>query len=172
MQSTKSSSKNVMEQSVKKPLKSAPKVTIKEEKKTKDDETNQGNTRTVVSRYILTINSQQTLEKLGANGKKQFETRCLNLLKLFPDLVMVTPGYPDNLDSAEFNFNYAFEEGEKMHRWHMHSVIEIKHSTHIKIDFFSLTETVKKYGYHVDCRFGHNAKVADNMLKYVRKNNK
>lgn len=145
-----------------------PKVTIQEETKEKAEEQP---VHTVISRYILTINSQQTLEKLGDQGKKQFAFRCMNLLQQFPNLIVFTPGYPSNLDDLDFDFNYAFESGDAMHRWHLHSVIEIKHNSHIKIDFDLLNETMKQYGYHVNCRFAKNVQTSENMRKYVRKNN-
>ncbi len=102
------------------------------------------------SDFLITINSNKVISTQAEFDLVQKQTQVMiekdigsreglnDILKYLDD-----KGTIDNI--GEVNIEYTTEIGHKMHRYHTHIFIKIKHTTKIHIDTLKLKELAKFY---------------------------
>lgn len=126
-----------------------------------DDDNEKLNT----SMFLLTINTNQAIEKNSKEYNK-FKKTISNICNNITDYIMTVHGaHPD--DEMNIDLQPSIEIGSKYHRLHSHIYISIEHNSKVQIDRSKLQELLP--GYKIDARFIRAAGDITRIKNYIKK---
>ena len=88
------------------------------------------------SNFLLTINTNQAIEKENIDNDIEIFDKCIQeILNNVQDYINIPEGDWNDEKIKETDIDYTIEEGSKFHRLHIHILFKFTHFTKIQLNY-------------------------------------
>ena len=125
------------------------------------------------SNFLLTINTNQQIEKENIDNDIEIFDKCIQeILNNVQDYINIPEGDWNDEKIVDTDIQYTIEEGSKFHRLHIHILFKFVHHTKILLNYDKIKNKIMNdlgldnvYLYNKLVRNNDN----DNILDYLKK---